>query len=412
MILENWRNARIINRYNKILNHLQSEAKERKIRVIFLNCEASKWAYQFIYENFAKDSRFEVQILISVYDLLLNKKYAYLNYEKQLEKNYNFFKELGMNVTYAYDFKKKKPIDLKQFAPDIIFYDEPQSVPKIQSIDKTCKYSIPLYCSYGSCISNGSNEQDKVYKKLFMYFIDNEFTKTLLQKFGMKEEQIFVAGQPKIDSYLKPIKYENQIWKTDKKRIIYAPHFSFDKSSELRFGTFDKNYKFFYNYAKSHQEYEFIIKPHPSLKREIVKRGLMSFDEMQKYFENWSALSNAQIFEGGNYIDMFRTSDLLITDCNSFLYEYLPTEKPVIHLINENSVGQNEFGIKLIEGYYKAKNNEDVGNYLDNILVKNEDPMYPKRKEIIKNYLPLSNGGTAELVFNYVQSILFKEKEA
>ena len=66
---------------------------------------------------------------------------------------------------------------------------------------------------------------------------------------------------------------------------------------------------------------------------------------------------------------MFRTSDWLITDCNSFLYEYLPTNKPVIHLINDKSVGHNEYGQKLISGYYPAKNIEETNQLLEQLLL-------------------------------------------
>jgi len=401
-----WQNKKINSRYEKIVQKLSSQFGKRKIKIVFINCESSKWAYQFIYDRFKEDNRFEVKVLISIYDMLKSKKYAYFDYEAKAKDNYNFFKSKGMNVEYAYDFKTQNYIDLRKFSPDIVFYDEPQAITKIQSAEAVSKYALTLYCSYGSCISNGDNEKEEIYKKLYAYFVDNEFTQNSLINLGFDKEKIVLAGQPKIDAYLENINKNNVFWKTDKKHIIIAPHFSFDDNTELRFGTFSWNYKFFYNYAKNHPEYEFILKPHPSLKREIVKRKLMTLDEMNTYFNMWKELENADVYESGNYIDMFRTSDLLITDCNSFLFEYLPTEKPVIHLINPNSKGHNEFGRKIIEGYYKAHNLAEIEEYLDKILIKNEDNMLQKRKEIIENVLKLPKNGTKEVVYNYVINLL------
>ncbi|MBQ9245684.1 CDP-glycerol glycerophosphotransferase family protein [bacterium] len=409
-LLDTWNLNKINSRYKKIVKNLSKDVNKRKINIIFVNCEASKWAYQYIYEKFAADDRFNVKVVISVYDMLRKKKYNYLEYEKKAKENYDFFKNQGMNVEYAYNFNEHKYIELKKFAPDIVFYDEPPAISKAQSIDNVSKYALTMYCSYGSCITNGDNERDEIYKKLFVYFVDNNFARQNLIDYGFKAEQVYLAGQPKTDAYLKEINIKNRLWKTDKKHIIIAPHFSFDNNTVLRFGTFNWNYKFFFNYAKEHNEYEFIFKPHPSLKREIIKRNLMTVEEMNEYYKSWKELPNAEVYESGNYIDMFRTSDLLITDCNSFLFEYLPTLKPVIQLINPNSKGHNEFGQKIIEGYYKAKTIDDIEYYLDKILVKNEDNLLYKRKDIIKNILMLPKNGVNTIVYDYVNNILDSNK--
>ena len=393
--------------YSKILQKLSKKVKNNeKIKIVFINCEASKWAYQYIYEKFANDKRFEVEVLISVFDMLRSKKYAYLNIEKKAQENYDFFKKQGINVEYAYDFKKNKCIDLRQFSPDIIFYDEPQSVSKLQSPAVASKFALTMHCNYGSAITNGDNEKSKIYEELFTYFVDNEFIKKYLTDCGFSPKKIYVAGQPKIDAYLKPVNYENKLWKTDKKHIIIAHHFSFSENTELRFGTFDWNYQFFYDYAKNHPEYEFILKPHPSLKREIIKRGLMNQKEAENYFKNWNKLENANVYESGNYLDMFRTSDLLITDCNSFLFEYLPSKNPVIQLISSKTKGHNEFGKKIIEGYYKAHNIVEIEEYLEKLLSKNDDDLLKTRENIIKNVLKLTDIGTSGIIYNYVNNII------
>lgn len=403
------KNSKIIHdRYPQIIKKLQKDMQTRKLKVIFLNSENPKWVYQSLYENFSKNPHFEVQVLITVRESLLKKKYEFCEWEKLAKNNYNFFKNQNMNVDFAFDFKKKKFKDLKEFNPDIIFYEQPWDLSEEQSIIKTSKYALSFYCAYGSCITNGRNEYSEVfYKDVYTYFLDNECIKDILLEHGFCENSLTVCGQPKLDAYLKPVNESNILWKTkDKKRVIWAPHHSFYEESMLKFGTFDWNYKYIYNFAKNHPEIEFILKPHPELKRQIVRNNLMSISEMTEYFKMWERLSNAQIYEMGNYFDIFRTSDLLITDCNSFLYEYLPTKKPVIQLISKHSVGHNSFGQKIISGYYKAKNIEELETLINKVLINGKDSLLSIREKVIAEDLIQPKNGVAQFILDFIFNVL------
>lgn len=394
--------------YKTVVARLSKEIKTRKLKVVFINSECAKWSYQSLYDEMKNSKYFEPMVLISVRKTLLKKKYDFLNFKKTIQDNYQFFKRNGINVKYAFDLQNEKYIDLKKFKPDIIFYEQPWDLDKTLSIFNTSKYSLSFYCSYGSCISNGDNEYSQpFFIDVYTYFLDNDCIEKILLQHGCKEKSLKVVGQLKLDAYRKPVDTSNILWKSKyKKRIIYAPHHSFYKSSTLGYGTFDWNYKYLYKFAEEHPEYEFILKPHPDLKRQIIRNKLMTFDEMNTYFKKWESLNNAQIYESSNYFDTFRSSDLLITDCNSFLYEYLPTNKPIIHLISSHSVGHNEFGEKIIQGYYPAKSIEELENYLNLILKEGVDPLFERRNKIIKNILQQPEIGVANTIINHLESIL------
>ena len=393
--------------YLKLCKTLNNNYSKRPIKIIFLNSEISKWVYQSLYEELSTNQNFELEIILTVKKTLLKNKYKFLNYKKSLKDAYSYFKSKNMNVSYGFDFDKRKYISLCQFKPDIIFYEQSGQVDKSQNIYATSKYALSFYCSYGSSTTNGKNEYDLGFlNNVFRYYLDNNSTKDFLKTHGFKDEQLVVSGALKLDAYNKKVNLKNQIWKTDKKRIIWAPHFSFFKGSILNFGTFDWNYKFFLDYIKNHPEYEFIVKPHPDLKRQIIKTKFLTLPEMKKYFGELENLENVQIFEGTDYFDMFRCSDLLITDCNSFLSEYLQTEKPVIHLINKDSVGFNEYGQKIISGYYKAYNTDEINTLIEKLLVKNEDNLLDMRKNIIKNVLVHQKVSVANCIANDILSIL------
>lgn len=400
----------INNRYIDRVKELNKIYGKQKIKVVFLSSESTKWSYQSLYEELENNPNFEVQILITV-DRNILKNITDSKYEKLAKNTFSFFKNKGMNVVHTFDFTKKKYVKLKKFNPNIIFYEQPQDLSKEYSIKSTSKYALSFYCSYGSNISNGKNEYiHSLFKDVYGYYLDNHFIKEiLLTHDGYRESSLKVCGNLKLDTYLKPINYKNIIWRTNnKKRIVYAPHYSFYKESLLGFGTFDWNYNFFLDFASDHPEFEFIIKPHPQLKEKIVSKNLMSKKEMFDYFKLWESLPNGHIYEGNDYFDMFRTSDLLITDCNSFLLEYLPTEKPVIHLIGKYSVGHNYYGRKITSGYYEANDMEELKKQLDFVLMKNNDPLLPLRKDIIARDILFPKGGVAKSIANSLVEMIQK----
>ncbi len=362
--------------YELVLENLRKKYKKEKIKVVFLNDTVAKWQYQSLYEELSNDPDFEVQILVTVENYHISKKMAGLvDYVEKAQKVYRFFSENNMKVDYAFDFDKNKPIDLKEFSPDIIFYQQAWGVFPQHGIEETSAFSLGCYSSYGSAITNGRNEHGSTFfRLLYRNFIDNEFAKWNLINHSVKPEAVVVSGQPKWDAYRKPLDEKTSPWKTQgKKRIIYAPHFSFYPETVLRLGTFNLNGKFMLEYAKSHPEYEFMFKPHPRLSEDIVRRNLMTAEERDEYYNTWAQLPNTQFYDGANYIDIFKSSDLLITDCNSFLFEYLPTNNPVVRLINKNFVGFNMFGEKLVSGYYNANNTQEIETLVEELLEKKND---------------------------------------
>ncbi|MCD7779966.1 MAG: hypothetical protein LUH05_04765, partial [Candidatus Gastranaerophilales bacterium] len=295
-------------RYPKIIEKIKKESAARKIRIAFLSSENSKWAYNSLYKRLENNPNFEPFVLLTVQQNLLKNKE--IDYHLKLKNNFNFFKENNINIKFAYDIEKEKYIDLKYFRPDIVFYEQPWDLPKIHRVENVSKYALCCHCSYGSSISNFDfTNETNFYRLLYIYFVDNDYSKNFLATHNLKKTKLVTAGQQKKDEYNRPLNIKNSLWKTNKPHIIYAPHFSFFENSILKFGTFNLYYDFFLNYAINHKELEFIFKPHPKLKETILDNKLMTKEETEKYFELWQNLPNSQLNESGNYFDMFRTSD-------------------------------------------------------------------------------------------------------
>ena len=358
-------------KYSRIVNRLKEEIKYRKIRVVFLCSETAKWNLQTVYNAMLKSKEFEPILVLST-----RLKY----YTPEIFKhNIDFFKKLCPNFEIGFDEETKKSIDLKNFNPDIVFYQEPWDLFNTQKIDSVSDYALTCYCPY--TIAEGPATINVMLKgfhfKLWKHFIaDKSIEKQYNKVFNYSKGNIVVSGHPKLDIYKG---YHPDI--IDKKYVIYAPHHALS-FSWIKYSTFDWNGKYILEFAKQHPEINWVFKPHPDLKRAVwFNEKLMTKEEIEDYYEEWKKI--ALYYDDGNYFDLFKQSRCLITDCSSFLTEYLATNSPVIHLRTKSAVEFMPLNEKIIKYYYKAWNLKDLENLLENIVIRKKDPMKKKRNYIL-----------------------------
>jgi len=213
-----------------------------------------------------------------------------------------------------------------------------------------------------------------------------------------KGKNCVVSGYPKLDDYAKPVqKTKNQ------PKILYAPHHSF--SGRLRFATFRWNGREMLEYARRHPEISWVFKPHPRLKYELVEQKIMTLEEANDYYDSWASLDNSEFYNSGDYIGLFQESDLLITDCISFLGEYLPSGNPVILLENTESAGYNELGTEIISSYYSCKAWNEVENSINSVIVDKIDP--EKHLRITTNQSVFPETPASKLIYEHVLKTFF-----
>ena len=162
--------------------------------------------------------------------------------------------------------------------------------------------------------------------------------------------------------------------------VIYAPHHSI-VATTLYYSTFPWSGKYILEWAKFHPEFKWVFKPHPRLKTSLVQSKIMSEEEIEEYYNEWEKIGT---YQNDDYFDIFMNSKCLITDCGSFLTEYLPTEQPVIHLRNPKAQHYTATNKLIMDSYYKAYNTIELEEWLDRILIKQEDPKKSERLDILK----------------------------
>lgn len=390
----------VLKNYKRVLKSLKEKYKKYKIKVIFIVRENQKWTYQSLYNLFESSEKFEPLVLVAP---LTSVHIGKDTTRDTLQENYLFFKSRNMNVDYLY--KNNKYLKLDKFKPDLIFYDQPWEIHPKHKPAMVSKFALTFYSSYSYEILNDTDNYFRGFHPLlFKYFVEHESNierYTAYNKYASKN--CVVTGYPKLDEYLRneevdPSKYFKN---PDCYKIIYAPHHSFDNSLQL--ATFMENGKFILDFAKKHPETTWCFKPHPRLKFALLKMNYMSEDEINKYYNDWEKIGN--VYTKGDYIKLFKASDLMLTDCLSFLAEYLPSKKPLIRMINPNSKELNSLGKMITQEYYNSHSNEELQKLLETVALKGED--IKKNNRIILSHNIIDNNESSALkIFNYINSLL------
>jgi len=370
---------------------LKSLQKQETIKVAFIVSDNRKWKATSLYEKLALDQRFIPMVLVIVPK----------NINYQDDANYIFFKQHNYSV-----FAIMNLADLRLHKPDIIFLQHPTDTLKFMykfSPYWLSKYALCVYFPYG--IATMETVAVWRMRRLFFLTLYKQFLFSLDCVRQFEERGMFnviATGSPQLDAYSEPVK--NNPWRYQEKiKIIYAPHHSFDEYC-TRWATFAWNGKQILQLAKNNPCTEWIFKPHPIFAKEAIKEKIMTKQEVDEYFTEWAQIG--QIYDKGDYIDLFRTSDLMITDSDGFLTEYLPTGNPVIYLISPDSAMRSHVSEKSSRHYYKIHNLTELEQAFDMLVKERKDPLKAERQkdaeEIIYN--------SADKIYNELLKILGEKK--
>lgn len=371
--------------YAKVLVRLKEKIKTEPLNVIFLSNEPQKWTYASLYKEFEKSEYFRPLVLVYPRERTLSGEDRTLT---STDEHYQLLKNKSINVDYWY--KDGYFVDLKSFNPDIIFYTQLAELPDYDSPVKISEYALTFYCPYGFQMADfQKNYTQTFHKLLFKYICEHQLNIERYEKYKKNNSKNCVAlGYPKLDVYQEKGQNINisEYWKDpDKFKIIYAPHHTLNDGI-YNFGTFLENGKFILELAKKYSDVAtWIFKPHPLLKFKLLQDNLLSEAEIDKYYSEWKDIGN--YYNGGDYFDIFKSSDLMITDCASFLIEYLPTGKPLLRLRTANSMKLNALGEYFTTQYYNSYNNSELEKLFQELVIKNNDYKKEERQKLVSELI-------------------------
>lgn len=408
---------------NRVLQNVellkQKVSGNNRINLIFI-LPAMVFAYKELYKLFNEDELFNVNIILVPHRIGNNENITNVAKEKYYQI-FNLLKEKNYNVIDGYDFDNNQGIDLVNICnPDIIFYILPymRIYPENMRIENLPSNIIYAYIPYGEFIGDLDNNNFNFgwNEKIWKIFSNVLYKKVASKKSVIGSSNVVQVGSPRMDSL---INYEpsehDYTWiypkEENKKRIIWAPHHTLPRpnmSMDVVFSTFDKNYEFFYEYAKNNPDIEWVLRPHPILKEVLDNvntymkiEGKVNKNFVEDYFFKWESLPNASVHEELDYFDLFANADAMITDCVSFKGEYLFAKKPGLILKSE-SFNSDEL---IYDAWYTAYGNDfdEISKFIEDVVVNENDYLKDKREEIFDYYFNFNLGTASKCVYNFIK---------
>ncbi len=370
-------------RYAIVRFRLKHAVHHRKLRVVFVIGDDCKWKGQLVYEAMLQSEHYEPYIAPTVMDLgWIDDKLQPEHYRKCHE----FFMRKNARILDVCDIVDgdAKPRSLREVAPDIVIYQQPWGMAEEQAPIAVSSYALTFYMPYYiAAVGELWNMHNApLFKILYGYFVENTDYIRYFKSFETRwhiGSIMFPCGCP----------FREEIWRaTDSSiqadSIMYAPHWSFENAEgqgTIGWSTFLKTGEPILEFAKLHPEIKWIFKPHPMLRIKLEERNVWSKEKIDNYYHEWERIGDACY--SGDYVPLFYRSRALITDCLSFLSEYLILDRPLIRLEPQKTPDMAPPARRKLDALYRVNNLDDMMKTLDMVILKHQDPMKETRHQII-----------------------------
>lgn len=395
-------------RHRKALEILR---KKDKVKVAFFLIHESVWKYEVLFDLMLKHPRFEPIIFVCP---VVN--YGKENMLFEMDKAFESYKGKGYNVVKTFDKETGSYLDIQKIhSPDIIFFTNPyEGLQDHRYFLKAFSKHLTCYVPYAVMTTNYELFYNLDFHNLvWKIFSETSIHKEIaLQKQTNKGLNSFVTGYPGFDKLLINKTPNEAVWKNKNKnlkKIIWAPHHSMNELNKV--SNFLEYHDIFIELVLNYQDkIQIAFKPHPLLRVKLENDPNWGKEKTDIYYNKWDKLDNGQ-FENSEYVDLFLTSDALIHDCGSFMSEYLVTGKPSLFMIRNESIMKewSDFGDKALAVHYQSRNNKQLIDFIENVVLDENDWMKEERHTFVQNTLIQKNNFNAsENILNYLENQIFQ----
>lgn len=400
--------------HKRRLQKLVHNASEKSpINVLFVAGNIAMWRAQDVYELFKADKRFNPYVIV-VIPATYNRNEA----EKQAAATKEYLMQKGTNVVSVLDNGFNLEKWFADFNPDIIFVYQQYSGILNNLLDVDRNYNrLLVQIPYGI----PTLKSEMVYNTEFhnmawrVYHASSIHLKTAKKLMANNAENVRIVGDPDFDKIQKS---NNNPWKIIKdgksrKKIIWAPHFSFFEGSFLVRSSFGWLYNEMINIAKKYSDsIQIAFKPHPHLYNQLLKHPDWGEERAREYYSIWESMENTQ-YVSGNFTDLFKFSDAMVHDCGSFTGEYMMVNKPVMFTtkdIDSVKSDADDFGLKCLSLHYVGSSIEDIEYFIENIVSdESKDSLRGERERFYKDCLlpPMGQSAAKNIYDDIISSLEF-----
>lgn len=387
--------------------------RKQRLRVVYLPMAIPFWKYGALCDKMQGDSRFEVVIMP-----VMRTNQSFEEQIRDQSEMIAYFRGKGCSVVPSYDAGEGRWNRLEDLKPDIIFYTQPYSgIGRIRpQYDYFAqRHSLICFSPYGFGNTKTKYMYDNVLQNVAwrVYAPVATHAKWACEMMRNHGYNVRVSGYYFEDEYRHVTEEDaKKAWSKDahvRKHVIWAPHHSFPKNDTIGLSTFMETHQIMRELAIRYKDKIFFaFKPHPVLRSKLLL--VWSKEQVDEYYSFWDSQENT-MFADGTYLDLFKGSDALIHDCDSFLIEYLYTQKPVMFLVRENSPWKRrELGIAATACHYKALTEADIIQFIDDVVLRGKDNLVSARKDFYISYLQSSKVFSDYIMADIVDSLRISNK--
>lgn len=262
------------------------------------------------------------------------------------------------------------------------------------------KEVLPIYISYGCMPDNYGCKVIMPILEISLFwkvFADNQFSYEDYKKFELaRAKNVVLTGYSKMDELSKV-----QIKEHNRNRIIVAPHHTIN-NTHFPLSNFLKYSDYLLELPKKYPQIDFVFRPHPLLFTNLTNDGIWTEIQVNDYLKKLQNLGIEYSY-GGDYFELFANSDGMIHDCSSFVVEYLYTKKPCCYAAKKNyKTIFSSLGKSCLENYYIAFNQNEIDSFIENVIIKGNDPLKKKRAKYATENLAINYPKVSEKILEEI----------
>ena len=363
--------------------------KRKKAKIIFFASSLGMWRYERLFLLFSNDKRFNTFLILQPFST-----YTLDSQREDIDRLRQYFDRRNIKYVDMTENPEEKLEWFKDINADIIFYPQPYYGMYANKLDpKYNRCKLFCYCPYGIVTLETPSLYNEPFQNIsWKLFYPTKYHLLDASKYAYNQgRNVIVSGDLNGENF-SDCTLKNP-WKnasTNRKRVIWAPHFTIMRNAILSRGSFLWLSDFMKEFAiKYKDKVQIAFKPHPRLKSELYKHPSWGKTKTDQYYDFWDSIENGQL-EEGDYLGLFFYSDAMIHDCGSFSAEYLYVNKPCIFTtkdINSTISDLNKFGRECINLHYLGDSIDTVSPLLTDIVLHGKDPYKHKRNEFVENIL-------------------------
>lgn len=386
-----WRNRQLVQEGERLAKASRlHRMTDGKIHVVLMETRRGFWLnHESIYEAMKSDEAFDVRVF-AVPKRSPAGDMDWAEYQRLIE----FFESKGIPCVQTYDLTGRKWYNPISFGvPDVVFLCQPYDFQHnfmygSHYWSRFCQVAI---LNYGFTIANLFFRAPCLKNCRYIFCETSQLLEVFLRHSPELEDKLIVAGHPSLDAYLRPLAVSQRMpFKSplSRLRLVWAPHFTVaGGKTALQVSNFFEYFETFIQMAKDHPELEIVMRPHPALFTFMVDCGMKTKQEAEECRKRFEALPNAFIYEGADYISLFRQSDAMVLDSLGFIAAYAPSGKPVCFLESEKRARLNPVAEGLLHAYYAAWDAEEIREFVERVVLGGDDYRREERAAVVKKLL-------------------------